>query len=53
MLIFWPITLFSNAQKIPNNALSSAPIIPNTLLIMRLVQPTTMLTKTDMRHEET
>ena len=35
MLIFWPIILFSNAQKIPNNAPEvHLYIIPNTLPII-------------------
>ena len=34
LIIFWPIMLFSNAQKIPNNAQEvHLAIIPNTLPI--------------------
>ena len=50
MLIFLPIMLFSNAQKCSR----SVPIIPNTLPISYAqIKPIMMLTKTDMRHNET
>ena len=44
MLIFWPILLFSNAQKIPNNA----PEVHLQFAHYAQVEPTT-----DVRHEET
>ena len=49
MLIFLPIMLFSNAQRCSR----SVPIIPTTLHIMLKCEPTIMLIKIDMRHEET
>ena len=54
MLIFWPIMLFSNAQKIPNNKCSrSAPIIPQYIAHYAQVEPIIKLIKTDMRHKDT
>ena len=49
MLSFWPVMLFSNAQIMLKKCTYNSQYIAH----YAQVEPTIILTKTDMRHEET